>query len=510
MKWRVTPLSDKPLSVCCHSCERISKGIPCGNPELNAPLSVSGCGVRSNEEVLHLTLTEFKSSSNVFKTYLDISKKWFTDSNPARLAIKQRFLELIFLRFVANETLRLQLSSDIEIKTEEFQNSLGFNLGIVNLGVTSSNAKDLPTNLNVVFNGDVTMHKFSTLMNTLYHMVECNSDLQKMKKFFLVRMLRSRVQSMFYYTAHNPQFLVGRRNIAYAYLTKCEKFINEQYCEMNIDNTRVQIHELVGKPGCGKSRSVDAMYAMLKVFFPVLDRDDLIYVRTNDYWWNGYNGQPIIVYDDMMHNRRLKFDLNFELISIGSGTLRKPPMAFEKDMVFGSSFCYASNNIPIITKVSRPETAMALKRRIISQVVKPMEGFAEFNGDYWKFSLTGSIYNVMNIPAFSLFAETLDLIKENQDEELKFNGKKLEFEFDEESDLDDTTPPQTSSVPESHSGAITCVTGVSVELGVQSVSAAAHQVFNLNGKLALVNTEDAAGSMLSGYLCNPLQRFWQH
>lgn len=133
---------------------------------------------------------------------------------------------------------------------------------------------------------------------------------------------------------------------------------------------QIKIQELLGESGVGKSKSI----MNIKYFVHALTgipTSEVVYKRANDYWWNGYKGQPIILYDDFTHADKLKFDLKLELIAIGSGTFSNPPMAFEKEAVFTSSYVFVTSNISILKMKMDDATKSALKRRVSVSNVSP-------------------------------------------------------------------------------------------------------------------------------------------
>lgn len=298
----------------------------------------------------------------------------------------------------------------------------------------------------------------------------------------LCRYLRGKVADMFEVTRRDPIFTVGRRNIAYAYLRECERFINERFAQTK--DQRIQIHELVGASGIGKTRAVSGLKKILSALLPSVPMEDLVYTRANDYWWNGYKGQPIVLYDDFTHVKtKLKFDLHFELIAVASGTFRNPPMAFTKDMPFTSSLVIVTSNIPVITQVSTPETVSALKRRIVSGQWTPRSGLVIEENGVKRYVMRGNFVNTIccgTRSVFSLFKESVEIFNESITYDVQIEG------FDWES-IPCTSAKLTSSVPESHSAMIA--------EGGASFEAVGFGVVNTT---AQVNQELDRGSMLSG------------
>lgn len=304
------------------------------------------------------------------------------------------------------------------------------------------------------------------------------------ERMLLVRYLRGKVTSMYELTKNDPIFSRGRRNIAYCYVRTAEYEIDklfQQYADQ-----RVQIHELVGPSGIGKTRAVNGLSKIIAALLPTVPMADLVYTRANDYWWNGYKGQPIILYDDFTHVRtKLKFDLNFELIAVASGTFRNPPMAFEKNMIFTSTLCIVTSNIPIMTTVAVAETANALRRRIVSQQWKPRSGLTVCEEGVYRYVCRGNFVNSIvtanSRSVFSLFRESLEIFEQNSNYEIQFD----DFEWES---IPCTSSMLTSSVPESHSAIVEEVGAPKEELLVSAQN---------NNSVAQVNQKVDEGAMFS-------------
>lgn len=278
---------------------------------------------------------------------------------------------------------------------------------------------DIPRDLNFVdLTDDKQFDDFTLAVHTYF-----NATLSPFQKTLLLRYLYGRAYAMLQHTKQHAQFIVGRRNIAFRYIHHVIDKLGADFEEL--DGMRIQIHEVVGKSGIGKSNAVFELRFLLHAIMPIIPCENMVYSRANDYWWNGYEGQPIVLYDDFTHSlKKMKFDLHYELISVASGTMRKPPMAFVKDMPFTSSMVYVTSNVPVLTTVHVEATLSALKRRIISLTYKPLRNTFDFGNCRYRFK--GALSNIIvsgkrNI--FSTISETIRIIEEKATYEIQEYGE---------------------------------------------------------------------------------------
>jgi ABC-type dipeptide/oligopeptide/nickel transport system ATPase component len=256
---------------------------------------------------------------------------------------------------------------------------------------------------------------------------------------------------MFNLTKEDPIFSCGRRNTAYCYLQYVKNSLESEL--ISIQDQRIQIHELVGESGIGKSRAISNLASIVCALVPFIPSGDIVYTRANDYWWNGYCGQPIILYDDFTHiKKKMKFDLVFELIAIASGTFRNPPMAFAKNMKFTSLLGIVTSNIPVLTTVREADTISAIKRRVSSKQWESTPGSRNSDNSM---SFNGLLLNsiISDCSVFSLFSETHDIIQSECTYQFKINNAQYDY-YDDEESMDPIGPTTTvliSSVPESYS-----------------------------------------------------------
>lgn len=109
---------------------------------------------------------------------------------------------------------------------------------------------------------------------------------------------------------------------------------------------------LFGQPGQGKSKILPLLVSQLSSLFPGVSRDELTYSRTcNVEFWDGYNGQPIVILDDLGQSTTGKDIQEFQtLVSCNPYVL---PMADLSDK--GTYFCS-----PIIISTSNLKYGMQL------------------------------------------------------------------------------------------------------------------------------------------------------
>lgn len=103
---------------------------------------------------------------------------------------------------------------------------------------------------------------------------------------------------------------------------------------------------LFGQPGQGKSSRLPELINSLSVLFPGISRDKLVYERTcNVEHWDGYEGQPIVILDDLGQSKGGADIKEFQtLVSCNPYVL---PMADlpEKGMMFKSPIIICTSNL---------------------------------------------------------------------------------------------------------------------------------------------------------------------
>jgi hypothetical protein len=103
---------------------------------------------------------------------------------------------------------------------------------------------------------------------------------------------------------------------------------------------------LFGQPGMGKSSRINEMVSMFSTLFPNTPRRDLVYQRTCHVdHWDGYKGQPIVIFDDLGQDTSGSDIKEFQtLVSCVPYVL---PMAelSEKGIKFQSPIIIATSNL---------------------------------------------------------------------------------------------------------------------------------------------------------------------
>lgn len=228
------------------------------------------------------------------------------------------------------------------------------------------------------------LHIDEFIRNSLYLESYSKLNLNKMQKLQLIFLSKSLVSKQIFIN----KTLYSIRN---SVLNKNGKNILSDYID-NLHTNNLKIYsfyknvkfvpycvELNGVAGVGKSTFVELLKELLHSFFPFYDEKHMIYNRVNDKFWNGYCQQPIILYDDCNQNEKMLFNLDNEVIAIGSGQLVHPPMAFDKDMTFGSIFVVYTTNTKLIETTHADKGAIS--RRIHTVNVEPKSNLGEFIED---------------------------------------------------------------------------------------------------------------------------------
>lgn len=194
---------------------------------------------------------------------------------------------------------------------------------------------------------------------------------------YIVQLMKSLVGSRF---RRGNQYVLGD------YIENLIRFNVDRSQELSKYKLIPFMIELNGKPGIGKSTFVDFLCELINKLFPFYDEQDAIYNRVNDKFWNGYKQQPVVLYDDQNQNRELRYNLDNEIIQLGSGQFVHPPMAFEKNTKFSSLFVVFTTNKRILetTKVNKG----AISRRVKTYFCEPKSDLGtyvsnEIEGEKW-------------------------------------------------------------------------------------------------------------------------------
>lgn len=456
---------------CCATCDYVLEPkdikISKGNDQFIYQDSLKK-EVAGNERLMHDMIQRIVASNNPFELfdvlYVDHFKSERKNNNLKLMSVFERiFLRALrfanhfetpsFTQHTIKENVSVKLTTNI--------------LGLVNLSIAENgNSRDVPRKLKqIVLCSDETFTNFTYMV-----LLATSGVLKPLAEQILIRYLVGKVEQMFSLTKANPIFTIGRRNVAYSYLTFVRQELADKFEIFR--NQRVQIHEIVGESGQGKSMAAISLTQVIHAIVPFIPLNELIYTRANDYWWNGYCGQPIILYDDFTHiKKKIKFDLNYELIAVASGTFQNPPMAFEKNTVFTSLLVIVTSNIPIITTTSVLETQNALKRRIISQHWSKKTNVELISGTLYNYTEGADNRNV-----FSLLLETQNIL--NSTEIVEFTIDESLLEYDEMDSNESLSTSLTSSVAESYSGS--CVDSCALNEHLISASFQKEKTAQLN------------------------------
>lgn len=422
----------------CNVCQRIIQGLKLNKVpnkvenelyqvDLSRYMNINNVNI---VHILHNKINLEEDFSKKFDTLKDLYFKNNTKNINNDILLTSLF-EKIYLRIILDKTNQLM---DDNTPITIFRKSLIRDDYHVNLKVYSKTSltEEVKTNISrntyqIIDCNDEEVFEFTKAVSVYFH-----TDLPEISKMFLIRYLKGKIKYILDYTNKNESFHLRGKNCLFNHFKYLERTIDKEF--NNYSKIRIQIHEILGRSGIGKSVSIDSIKYLLYSMLPFINFDDLVYVRANDYWWNNYCGQPIVLYDDIGHSKKSKIDFCHELIAVGSGTFKSPPMAFLKDMPFTSSLVFITGNFPIITTTNNSETACALSRRIVSNQYLPLDGLGEIiNCKYFNYTNKGLLLNTIrsvgnNRNIFSLFSESINIIKDSLI--LEFNHNQFSFEND--------------------------------------------------------------------------------
>lgn len=458
---------------CCEVCTTVITGFEMqgfANEFLGRRLTNDFC-IFQNEKRFHDVISDIMEVSSPLEQFSRLREKFcsgdYTENQKLHLF---SLFERIFLRCICYKYGNIFFSQK-EVSTIQLLSTAALAY------VASADVASCFTTLDDVFrtsdDGKIIANLLSVVNASAY------SDVELFRQAIACRILQGKIPSFIAKSLRDQTCVFKGKNIMVDFLNGELDNINKLSSSNDFNMIPNSIIELVGKPGSGKSMSVRALSILLQSFFPFLGYDDLVYSRANDYWWNGYKGQPIVLYDDFTHARRLKFDFVREIIDIGSGVMQTVPMAFIKDMKFTSFLTIITSNIPFMTKV--PEASVdAVRRRMDSSVWKPLVGVAEETHGIYKYNTMGYLLNSItngDLTCFDLFknifkkkrkyTQTLSgnfltnedisgpLFREEQLVPETSNIMGAEFEHRDLNMIEKKTSPKlTSSVPESHSAIV--------------------------------------------------------
>lgn len=243
--------------------------------------------------------------------------------------------------------------------------------------------------------------KYSFILKHNYEIFQKSTHFQKLLMVQLSQYLvkKSNYIMNLYKNLHGTRFRRAGQYILCDYLENFQRVNFKIHTELQKYKITPFLFEMNGKPGIGKSSYVDFLSAFLHQVFPFCDASDMVYNRVNDKFWNGYHQQPIVLYDDQNQNRELRYNLDNEIISLGSGQFVHPPMAFEKETRFSSLFVCFTTNTKLLETTKANKGAIA--RRIHTYQCEPEESLgtyvtSDLEGEHWQYD-EDVIYNPFNI-----------------------------------------------------------------------------------------------------------------
>lgn len=253
--------------------------------------------------------------------------------------------------------------------------------------VTEKNFRKEPTFNKMYVTGHRRIDEFSLASLYLNHyFVKMNSltEFQRMQVWQLSNFVSNKGSGLLKHmqTLKDTKFTINGQNILADYMTNLLQRNTEVRQALKLTSFVPYMLELNGAPGIGKSTFVNLLASIMTEIFPFIESDGMVYSRVNDKFWNGYHQQPIVLFDDSNQNDKLLFNLDNELISIGSGQFVHPPMAFEKETIFGSSFVIFTTNEKLLNTTRVNQGAVARRIHTVDVLPKSHLGEMIINGDF--------------------------------------------------------------------------------------------------------------------------------
>lgn len=219
-------------------------------------------------------------------------------------------------------------------------------------------------------------HYFSK-MNSL-------SNFQRMQLWQLSNFVANKGSGLIKYmtSLKDTKFVKNQQHVLIDYVSNLLQSNSEIRQALKLYSFVPYMLELNGVPGVGKSTFVNLLANIMTQIFPFIESDNMVYCRVNDKFWNGYHQQPIVLFDDSNQNDKLLFNLDNEIIAIGSGQFVHPPMAFEKDTIFGSSFVIFTTNDKLLTTTRVNQGAIARRLHTVEVTPKSHLGALTIDGDF--------------------------------------------------------------------------------------------------------------------------------
>lgn len=345
-------------------------------------------------------LMEFNTPEDLSKLYQSYSVDEFLDKVPGYDRILSIIILKEFLKVNSLDYDFIEKSSfpkeHIADSPKTFKVSENFGLGVAGTGASQTyetNFSIVPTfdkwwktghdeidnyvKYSIIFQHNVLNFKKMTKFQRL-SLIQLSQYLTK-KSAYVSQAMKGLVGSRY---RRGNQYILGD------YLENFIRFNSMKSSEFSSFKIIPFLIELNGKPGIGKSTFVDFLCETMHTIFPFYDEQDAVYNRVNDKFWNGYKQQPVVLYDDQNQNRELRYNLDNEIIQLGSGQFVHPPMAFEKNTKFSSVFVVFTTNKKILltTKVNKG----AISRRIKTYTCEPLSNLGEYTeneieGEKWTY-----------------------------------------------------------------------------------------------------------------------------
>lgn len=271
------------------------------------------------------------------------------------------------------------INAGVSVAGASFQSEKNFNVAPTfdKLYITGHSELDNYIRWTLIFKHNFEQFKKASKFQKLI-LIQLNQYLAK-KVGHITRLYREQAGSRF---KRNGQMVLGD------YLENLMRYNMQHLQTLQKYKIVPYLLEMNGKPGIGKSTYVDFLSSLMHVIFPFYEESDMVYTRVNDKFWNGYKQQPLVLYDDQNQNRDLRYNLDNEIIALGSGQFVHPPMAFEKDAKFSSLFVVFTTNKKLLQTTKAVKGAIA--RRVHTYDCDPLEHLGsyqecEVGGQFWKY-----------------------------------------------------------------------------------------------------------------------------
>lgn len=267
--------------------------------------------------------------------------------------------------------------------------TVGYSAGVAgtNSWNTEKNFRKQPTFEVMYVSGNKRIDEFSLASLYLKHYFSKMTDLtefQRMQLWQLSNFVSNKGSGLIKLmtSLRDTKFVKNQQHILIDYITNLLQSNNQIREALKLYSFVPYMLELNGTPGIGKSTFVNLLAHIMTEIFPFIESDSMVYCRVNDKFWNGYHQQPIVLFDDSNQNDKLLFNLDNEIIAIGSGQFVHPPMAFEKETIFGSSFVIFTTNEKLLNTTRVNQGAVARRLHTVDVLPKEHLGEMTIDGDF--------------------------------------------------------------------------------------------------------------------------------